>query len=177
MDYSIRLPSTSERREILESKCDGKKQLLKLKDTMLKPVGVSLRDFDIKRMCVRLREFIEEDKDSTLVRLVTVETAEGYTDEREDLGKGSKDELLKVAKSLGLEAYGEIEINSTEYDFNFGGWVKVLFQELKPMGKFIKVETESEEGMKEMKRLLKATDEEIIKRNSAVLLAEKLCLI
>jgi adenylate cyclase class IV len=174
MDYSIRIPATKERARILNTKAVSKRMLSRIKDYVFKPRGTSLADFHPDTVCVRLREFLEGDKQATLVKIVTTQTDAGYTDTKEEFGEGSVEELVKNAEKLGYEKWGEIATVSTEYDL---GYAQVLSQELSTVGTFLKIESDTQDGLTRTLKLLKASEGEKIVKNAAVLLGEKLGLI
>lgn len=178
MDYSIRIPTTKERFEILESKEVTKRKLPKIKDYLFKPKGVKLSDFHPDKYAVRLREFTDEYKPSTLQKFNFIKADLGYTDEREDLGVGQTAILLKKAEQLGYEKWGVISTRSIEYTFNTNGDnVHVLYQELIPIGNFLQIESENQEGLNEIMKMLSVNESEKIEKNAATLLGEKLDLI
>lgn len=178
MDYSIRIPSTTERIALLESRCAKKTPLSALKDILFKPSGVTLKEFDPAKVAVRLREFSGEDKPSTLVKIAFTKTQTGYTDSTEELGRGETGALIGRARELGYEKWGEVSRVSTEYLLDFNGEaVNIFVQELDPIGTFIKIETKTQESLDKALELLSATASEKIEKNAAVLLAEKLNLL
>lgn len=177
MDYSIRIPSTPERIALLERQCAKRIPLSTIKDILFKPSGVSLKEFNPAKVAIRLREFADE-RPSTLTKITTTKTQTRYTDSKEALGSGETKVLLRRARELGYEKWGEISNVNTGYLLNFDGEVvKVFVQELAPIGTFIKIETETREGLDRVLALLSATPDERIEKNAAVLLAEKLNLL
>lgn len=178
-DYSIRIPASPERIQLLEGKTTERKLLPRIKDFMFRPKGTKLSNYRPDEICVRLREFVGEEKPSTLVKITTTKTPPGYTDEKEKLGEGSTPELLTKAEQLGYEKWGEMSTTSTEYliKFSDGSTTSVLSQEIKPVGTYLKIESPTEEGLKRALDMLSATKNERIAKNAAFLLAEKSKLI
>lgn len=178
MDYSIRVSASDERVAVLEEKALEKEQLTRIKDYVFKPLGVELKDFHPDEVCVRLREFLEGENAATLVKIVTTKTEAGYTDEKEKLGEGKVDELLKKAEELGYEEWGRFATVSIQYTLDLGGEkVQVLLQDLEGIGKYLKVEAATQDGLRKAMEILKANEGEKIEKNAAVLLGEKLGLI
>ena len=175
MDYSLRIPATEKRIKILEEKSTSKKLLPKIKDILFKPKEVPLTNFNPNNICIRLREFTDEHKPSTLLKLTFTKTKTGYTDEREDLGLGITKGLLQKAKDLGYEKWGQVSTQSVEYDL--GNNIQVLSQELKPVGTILKIESKTQSGLDKAMKLLSVHESEKIEKNAAVLLAEKLKLM
>jgi len=178
MDYSIRVPANEERISILKTKALDEEMLTKIKDYVFKPKGVKLSDFHPNDVCVRLREFLEGGNLASLAKITTTHTEAGYTDEKEKLGEGKVDELLAKAEELGYEKWGEFATVSVQYSLDLEGEkVQVLSQELGVVGTFLKIEAETQEGLKKTLELLEAGEGERIEKNAAVLLGEKLGLI
>ncbi|MFA6602251.1 MAG: hypothetical protein WCT01_00455 [Candidatus Shapirobacteria bacterium] len=172
-DYSIRFPTTKERLEKIEVITESKKLLPKITDLMYKPKGKGLDEYDPKLICMRLRVF--EDQSATLVELRVIKKDVGYTDERTDYGKGTKEELEVKLEDMGYEFWGGMETTSWEYIIEVNREkVMVLYQENKPVGNLIKIEAPSYESLVKIMEILEITDEEKIERNMVALLAEKL---
>lgn len=177
MDYSVRIPATKRRIKILEEKCVSKKKLTPIKDYLFKPTGVDLNKFHPNKVCVRLREFPEDNIASTLDKIISLKKGVGYSDEKESLGKGKTSKLLDGFAEK-YEKWGELKTTSTQYLMRINGEkVKIFQQNLFPIGRFLKIEAESETALQHTLKLLKVKKTEIIKKNAAVLLAEKLKLI
>ncbi len=173
-DFSIRIPTTPDRIRLLKEKSVRSKSLSRIRDIMFKPSGIDLKDYSPDKVCVRLREFMEEDIPSTLVKLTTTKISDGYTDEKEKLGKGETENLIAKAKKLGFEKWGEMSTVSTEYLLDFNGLkISVLSQEITPVGRYLKIESPSPNGLKKPLKLLGAKQNERIQENAAVLLAKK----
>jgi len=178
MDYSIRIPATTDRSKILETKAVEKIPLSRIKDYLFKPQGTSLKDFHPGHICIRLREFLEGDRPASLAKITTTQTDSGYTDQKEKLGEGSVTDLIKAAESLGYEKWGEFSTVSTQYTLQFDdSSVQVLSQELSSIGTFLKIESETQAGLDAALKLLNISASEAISKNAAVLLAEHLSLI
>ena len=178
MDYSIRIPATEERLKILDEKSISKKSLSKIKDILLKPTSIPLNDFHPDNVAVRIREFIEENKPATFIKMTFTKTASGYTDQKEDYGNGTVEKLLQKAKQMGYEKWGELETQSTEYELNLNNQkVTVLCQNILPLGIFLKIESENQNTLDQALNLLNAKPDDRIEKNAAILLAEKLKLI
>ncbi len=178
MDYSIRIPATEERLKILDEKNVSKKSLSKIKDILLKPINTSLKDFHPDNVAVRIREFVEEDKPATFIKMTFTKTDSGYTDQKEDYGNGTVEELLQKAKQMEYEKWGELETESIEYILNLNNQkVTVLCQNISPLGIFLKIESENQEALDQTLNLLNAQPDDKIEKNAAILLAEKLKLI
>ncbi len=178
MDYSIRIPASEERIIELEERAVKKEQLTRVEDYVFKPEGIELKDFHPEKVCVRLRRFLEGDKEASLEKITTTLTELGYTDEKEKLGEGEVNDLLKRARELGYEKWGEFATVSVQYSLNLGGEkVQVLLQELRGVGRFLKIEAGTQDGLNKALEVLQAGEEEKIEKNAAVLLGEKLGLI
>lgn len=175
-DFSIRIPVNSFRTQFLEINSINKIMLSGLVDTMYKPLGADLRKYHPGRTCLRLRETFGQE--STLVELKTIKTGMGYTDEKTVFGEGQTEELKKKAKEMGFEPWGTMTVTSTEYTLKIGkNLVTALLQEIKPIGKFIKIESSSSETLTKCLRALKVSSDEKLEKNAAVLLAEKMNLV
>lgn len=173
-DFSVRIPTTSVRIQLLKEKSVKSKSLSRIRDIMFKPSGADLKDYSPDKVCVRLREFMEEDMPSTLVKITTTKISNGYTDEKEKLGKGKTENLIAKAKRLGFEKWGEMSTVSTEYLLNFDGlMVSALSQKITPVGRYLKIESPNPNGLKKTLKLLGAKQSERIQENAAVLLAKK----
>lgn len=175
-DISVRIPCNDFRKSFLENNSLSKKLLPVIKDTMYKPVGVSLSKYHPNEVCLRLREF--EDNESSLVEIKTIKKSTGYSDEKKTFGKGKKVELKKIASDMYFEKWGEMSVISTEYQIKIKDkFLVALLQNITPVGEFIKIESEAQEALDSLLVLLKVSNEEKIERNAAVLLAEHLGLI
>lgn len=172
MDYSVRVKAEEGNKIRLDSDNLGKRMLPRIKDSLFKPKGVELKDFNPGIVCIRLRVF--EDGRASLIKLRTINVGLGYSDEREDLGKGEEVELLKIAEEKGWEKWGELENSSTEYTKE--GY-RVLIQEVQPLGSYLKIEAESEEKLAEAIKWLGIDKSGLIEKNAAALLAEKMGLV
>ncbi|MBU0569350.1 hypothetical protein KKB40_01035 [Patescibacteria group bacterium] len=148
--------------------------LPRVKDYMFKPTGVELVNFPPNENCVRLREFVDGEKPSSLIKITVIRNKDGYSDKKKKLKDGKTQELQIEAKKMGFEGWGVFMNTSFEYDLKFA---QVLLEKLTPTGKFLKIESETQEGLKKTLALLGAKKEERISKNAAVLLAEKLKLI
>lgn len=175
-DFSIRIPATPKRIQLLEKKSSEKRVLSRIRDVMFKPIGRKLTSYHPNKACIRLREFLEEELPSTLVEIKTVKAKIGYGDKKRKFGKGKTSGLMAKAEKLGYEQWGEMFTVSTEYKLDFDNNLRatVLFQEITPVGKYLKIESLTQKGLEKALALLSATGEEKIERNAAVLLAEKL---
>ncbi|MFC1649527.1 hypothetical protein ACFL2C_02310 [Patescibacteria group bacterium] len=171
MDYSARTPVTHDRLEILKSKAK-RVDHTKIIDTVFKPVGIALKDFPPDRVWVRLRKFFGTNKPSSLIK-VTVQKGE-YDYTKEILGEGSDDEMIQKAKELGYEKWGVINLISEDYKL---GSTKIYYQKLSHIGEFIKIDSDTKENLDEVLKTLGVKKDEIITKNAAVLLTEKLKLI
>jgi len=178
MDFSIRIPATDERISFLEKYCTSKKELPQIKDYLYKPIGVSLADFNPENVCVRIREFIDEAKPSTFIKLTIVKQEVGYSDEREEYGTGIPGELFEKAKEMNFEKWGEFSTHTFEFQISTGNnHCSVLLQDLDQIGKYLKIEAPDQETLVKTLALLKANESERIEKNAGVLLAEKMELI
>lgn len=178
MDYSIRVPVTRKRKKILEEKVVSKKKLSRIKDYLFKPAGIDLKVFHPDKKWIRLREFVEGDFPSTLIKGEVIKTPSGYMDKKDKLGKGKTKDLFEKASKLGYEKWGEVATTSTEYRLDIGGvTAEVLSQDISPIGTFLKIESETQKGLDRALELLKVKESEKIEKNAAVLLGEKLGLI
>jgi hypothetical protein len=172
-DYSIRFPTTIERLEKIEALTKSKKLLPRITDLMYKPISKGLDEYDPKLICMRLRVF--EDQSATLVELRVIKKDVGYTDERTDYGRGTKEEMEAKLETMGYEYWGGMETTSWEYIIEVNSEkVMVLYQENKPVGSLIKVEAPSFESLVKTMETLGIRDEEKIERNMVALLAEML---
>jgi hypothetical protein len=175
-DYSIRIPVNNYRLQFLEKNGTNKQILSGITDIMYKPVGVDMRKYHPNKTCLRLRQSF--GKESTLVEITTIKTGTGYTDDKKVFGEGATADLKKMAGEMGYEPWGEMTVSSTEYTLPIGkNLVSCLYQEIKPVGKFIKIEAPSSSAISNTIKAFKVTNKEIIERNAAVLLAEKMGLI
>jgi adenylate cyclase class IV len=174
MDYSIRIPATDDRTELLKKAASSDRELSKVKDILFKPLGEKLSGFNPNNVYVRLRIFEDDTQPATLIKVKTSKTDIGYTDEKEELGIGSEEELFKKAEELGYEKWGEILTHSGEFTLPDS---KCLLQNITPVGAFIKIESPTQEGLKKTLETLNADTDEKIEKNAAVLLAEYLNLI
>ena len=166
-DFSIRVPNTDERMRYVQDNFVGAQLLMGMKDTMYKPIGLILKEYNPNNICLRLRLF--DDGKSTLVELKTIKTETGYTDEKRTV---NPEELTKY------EVWGKMSVISFEYKLEVGEeTVIILSQKIDPVGEFLKIESPSVEALNKVLKDLKVEDSEKIERNAAVLLAEKLGLI
>jgi hypothetical protein len=172
-DFSVRIQVTPARLQILEEKCLAKKHLPVVKDYLFKPKGKPLKDFNPGDICIRLRDFSNSNRLSTL-KEITKE------DER-ILGEAEAVVLFEQAERLGYETWGELTRISVEYVLKFENQLEatVFDQKIIPVDEnaFLKVESTTKEGLKEALKMLLAENEEIIAKNAAELLAEKMGLI
>jgi len=174
MDFSLRVPSSKTRTAVLEKFCKSKKQLTRIKDYLYTPNGESVKSFDPNYKWIRLREFLEDDLPATLTRGEVILTNEGYSDKKEKLGTGTLGEMKKLANKNNFKLWGEIATVTIEFDL---GYAQVLSQNLTSIGEYLKIESETEEGLKKVMELLDIKVSEKITKNAAVLLAEKKGLI
>jgi len=175
-DYSIRIPVNNYRLQFLEKNGTNKQLLSGITDTMYKPVGVNLGEYPPDKTCLRLRQSF--GKESTLVEITTLKRGTRYTDEKNIFGEGNTADLKKIATKMGYEPWGEMTVSSTEYTVAIGkNLVSCLYQEIKPVGKFIKIEAPSSFALGNVIKAFKVTNSEKIERNAAMLLAEKMNLI
>ena len=166
-EISIRIPNTDERIKYVEDNFVAAQLLMGIKDTMYKPIGVSLAEYHPNNICLRLREF--DDGKSTLVELKTIKTETGYTDEKRTV---DPEELTKY------EVWGKMTVISFEYKIEVGEEiVTILSQKIDPVGEFLKIESPSVAALNKILKDLKVEDSQKIERNAAVLLGEKLGLI
>ena len=89
----------------------------------------------------------------------------GYTDRKE-----------QVESLEGFEKWGELESSATEYKLEIGDERVKVLKENFPFGKFIKVEAISEDSLQKALDYFKIDEKDLIKKNSAALLAEYLKL-
>jgi len=175
-DFSVRIPATPGRLNILETNCVEKKNLPPIKDFLFKPKTTDLKNYSPENICLRLREF--PDKLSSLTEISTIKTEIGYSDFKKNLGIGKTSELINKAKQKDFEKWGELDTSSTEYKIQIDNEnITVLLQEINPVGKFLKVEAPSQEALKKAVLFLSATRKDIISQNAAFLLAKKMGLI
>jgi len=175
-DFSIRIPATDERIQVLEERCGTGIELPRITDIMYRPTNQSLEEFPPDKVCVRLRAFTDSDRPATLVKISTITTETGYTDQKEKLAEGEVEELIKQAQNRGYEEWGRMSTISVQYDFTLpdGTVISILYQKIDPVGEFLKIESPTQEGLRQALVFLSASEEEKIEKNAAVLLAEKL---
>jgi adenylate cyclase class IV len=167
MDYSIRIPATPGRLEILEVKSLSQTPLPQLVDYLYKPVDKKLSDFPPDKICIRLRKFLNSNKPCTLEIIKTTKTESGYTDEKEKLGQGKFEDLQRLAKNHNYEQWGSLKTQSIEYKLENS---TVLMQNLSPIGQYLKIESDTDEGLRNTLKLLHAKKTEGIRKNAASLL-------
>lgn len=160
---------------MLEDLADSITPLPKLIDYLFKPMDKNLKDFHPQTLCIRLREFTNENKPSKLeIITTTLNSQGGYTDSKELLAQGTTPELLKIAKGNNYESWGELQTQSTEFKI---AQSKILFQNLNPIGQFLKLESPTEEDILKLIKLLGFNKNAKIEKNAATLLANHLKLI
>lgn len=167
MDYSIRIPATPGRINRLEEMAKSIKPLPQLIDHLYKPVDKSLTEFSPDQICIRMRVFVNSSKPSTLEIIKTTKSETGYTDTKEILGQGNAEDLIRLAKNNNYEKWGEITTQSIEYQLDYAN---ILFQNLSPIGQYLKIESPTEQGLTKAMKLLQARKTEGIRTNAAVLL-------
>ena len=171
MDYSIRFSANTKRLKILENLAVNKQKLPRIIDVLYRPKSKSLEQFPPNKSVIRLRIFVDEKKPATLVQMHFLKTGSGYTDERETFGEGKPESLASKAKELNFVEWGELKTVSVEYDL--GGGVQALYQDITAVGKFIKLEAENQESLQEALEKLKVNKDEKISKNAAELLFER----
>lgn len=177
-DYSVRIPTTQERLEILEAEDPSPTDLPPIQDMMFKPKGVDMTEYHPGEIAVRLREFVDSDKDSTLMELKTILTDDGYTDKRKIFGEGRAELLISKAQEMGYEEWGRMQTRSKMYDLDVeGAFAKVLYQQIGSVGSYLKLESPTQAGLAATLELLSVSEEKRIRKNATVLLAEQMRLI
>jgi hypothetical protein len=160
MDYVTRVKLTGEIEEFLDNASAEKRELSRIKDCFFKPKNKDLREFNPNKVIVRQRAF--DDKE-TLIKINVIDGKQGYTDKKE-----------QVESLEGFEKWGEFESSATEYILEIGGERVKALKENFPFGRFVKIEASSEDILQKAVNYLKIDEEDLIKKNSAALLAEHL---
>jgi len=175
-DVSVRIPVNNYRILYLEKNAINKVILSGVSDTMYKPVGADLKNYHPKIICLRLREIF--GKPSSLTEIKTAHEEVGYSDQKNIFAEGSTEELQAKALEMEYEVWGKMQVSSIEFTLKIGkNIVSVLLQEIKPIGKYLKIEAPNTEALRNCLKALRVEKREIINNNAAVLLAEKMGLV
>lgn len=162
---SIRTNITQEVLKVLENRYITKEKLNPVKEVFLKPKGISLKDFHPNNKILKMGI-------SGRNAVLTLVLFKDNSNIEYNLYSENEDKVLKLIEELGFEIWGKLESQPIRYKLR---GADVFLENFNEIGGFLRIESENQVSLDNNIGLLNA--ENIIKKNSAVLLAEKLGLV
>lgn len=175
-DFTAKVKITPQVLDFLKEYSVSSELLTPLVESFWKPKGVNLKDFPPGKKVIRLRALEENLEKASADELNTFLKDGSYTHDKINLLKGSLKEVEVFLEKQGYERWVEIKLRSTEYKIELpsGSRLDALEEEINDKKTIVKFEAENETQIKEVMKLIGLTPQDLILKNRAELLAEKM---